>query len=289
MTDVLTISSEGTALRGRLYPAKGGSKRPVVVMAHGFSAVADQLARHAEAFAAAGFNTFVYDHAGFGLSDGYPRQEVDPPRQLRGYRDAVSFVRTLPGVDATKVAIWGSSFSGGHVLQAAALDPRVTCVVSQAPFISGSGLLALREDLAEFEAGLFAEREARSAGAPATMIPVTAPGEALAALPGDDAHAYFTGTGSPTWRNEVSLSSFEAVRAYEPAWWIDRIAPRPLLMIVALDDTVTPTDQAEAAFHRAWEPKRLVHIPGGHFDVYVGAGFDKAVGEMIAFFRQHLG
>lgn len=288
MTDVITFSSEGTALRGRLFRA-AGANRPVVVMAHGFSAVADQLYRHAETFAAAGFNAFVYDHAGFGLSDGFPRQEVDPPRQLRGYRDAVSFVRTLPGVNASKIALWGSSFSGGHVLNAGALDPRVTCVVSQAPFISGSGLLALREDLAEFEAGLFAEREARSAGAPATMIPVTAPGEGLAALPGDDAHDYFASTNSPTWRNEVTLSSFEAVRAYEPAWWIEKLSPRPLLMILAQDDTVTPTAHAEAAFQRAWEPKRLVHVPGGHFDVYVGSGFNHAVGEMLAFFREHLG
>ncbi|WP_293902469.1 alpha/beta hydrolase [Phenylobacterium sp.] len=288
MTDLITFASEGTALRGRLYPAKGGGPRPVVVMAHGFSAVADQLERHARAFAEVGYNAFVYDHAGFGLSDGYPRQDVDPPRQLRGYRDAVSYVRTLPGVDPERIALWGSSFSGGHVLQAGALDPRVRCVVSQAPFISGSELLGLREDLAEFEAGLFAEREARSAGAPATMIPVTAPDDGLAALPGDDADVYFAGTNSPTWKNEVTFSSFEAVRAYEPAWWIDKLAPRALLMIVAEDDTVTPTAHAEAAFQRAGGPKKLVRVPGGHFDVYV-AGFDQAVGEMIGWFKAHLG
>ncbi len=288
MPDLITFSSEGTALRGRLYSAEGAGPRPVVVMAHGFSAVADQLARHAQAFADAGFNAFVYDHAGFGLSDGYPRQEVDPARQLRGYRDAVSFVRTLAGIDGGKIALWGSSFSGGHVLQAGALDPRVTCVVSQAPFISGSELLGMRPDLPEFEAGLFAEREARSSGAPPTMIPVTAPGEGLAALPGDDAHDYFASTESPTWKNEVTFSSFEAVRAYEPAWWIEKLSPRPLLMILAQDDTVTPTAHAEAAFARAWEPKKLVHVPGGHFDVYVGAGFDQAVPEMIAWFKNHL-
>jgi len=289
MSDLITFSSEGTALRGRLFPAAGGGKRPVVVMAHGFSAVADQLFRHAEAFAAAGFNAFVYDHAGFGRSDGHPRQDVDPSRQLRGYRDAVTFVRTLPGVDAERIAIWGSSFSGGHVLQAGALDPRVRVVISQAPFISGSELLALRPDLAEFEAALFAEREARSAGAPATMIPVTTPREGIAALAGVDAHEYFAGTNSPSWKNEVTLSSFEAVRGYEPAWWIEKLAPRPLLMIVAESDTVTPTAHAEAAFARAAEPKKLVRVPGGHFDVYLGSGFDQAAGEMIGWLKTHLG
>jgi len=111
----------------------------------------------------------------------------------------------------------------------------------------------------------------------------------VAALPGDEAHDYFAGTNSPTWRNEVTFSSFEAVRAHEPAWWIEKLSPRPLLMIVAENDTITPTDQAEAAFQRAGGVKKLVRVPGGHFDVYVGSGFDQAVPEMIAWFRAHLG
>lgn len=285
----LEFTSEGTTLRGRFYAAEAARPRPVVVLAHGFSAVAEQLEPQARAFAAAGFHAFAYDHPGFGRSDGEPRQEVDPPRQLRGYRDAVSLVRTLPQVHPARIALWGSSFSGGHVLQAAALDPRVSCVISQAPFISGSGLLALRPDRDEFVSALFAEREARSAGAPPTLIPVVACGDGPAALPGEDGYAWFTRTGGATWRNEVTLSSFEAVRAYEPGWWIEDISPRPLLMIVATDDVVTPTDQAEAAFARAGDPKKLVRVPGGHFDVYSGAGFDQAMGASIAWLREHLG
>lgn len=285
----LEFVSEATTLRGRFYAADRPGQRPVVVLAHGFSAVADQLQPQARAFAAAGFHAFAFDHAGFGRSDGEPRQEVDPPRQVRGYRDAVSFVRTLPQVHPARIALWGSSFSGGHVLLAAALDPRVSCVISQAPFISGSALMALRPDEAEFVAALFAEREARAAGAPPTLIPVVAAGDDPAALPGEDGHAWFTRTGGPTWKNEVTLSSFEAVRAYEPGWWIDRISPRPLLMIVAGDDAVTPTAHAEAAFARAGEPKRLLRVAGGHFDVYSGAGFDQAMDAAIDWLVEHLG
>jgi uncharacterized protein len=285
----LDFSSEGTTLRGRFYAADAPGPRPVVVLAHGFSAVAHQLEPQARAFAAAGFHAFAYDHPGFGRSDGAPRQEVDPPRQLRGYRDAVSLVRTLPQVHPARIALWGSSFSGGHVLQAAALDPRVSCVISQAPFISGSALLALRPDHDEFVATLFAEREARSKGAPATVIPVVAAGDDPAALPGSDGHAWFTRTGGATWKNEVTLSSFEAVRGYEPGWWIEQISPRPLLMIVATEDAVTPTAHAEAAFARAGEPKTLLRVPGGHFDVYDGAGFETAMGASIAWLKEHLG
>jgi fermentation-respiration switch protein FrsA (DUF1100 family) len=288
-TREIMFASEGVALRGALYPGRGAGARPTVVMAHGFTAVAEQLRPQATALAAAGFTVVAFDHAGFGRSEGHPRQEVDPPRQLRGYRDAVSFARTLPEVDAGRIALWGSSFSGGHVLQATALDPRVAACVSQAPFVSGSKLIALREDAAAFVQQLFAEREARSAGAPPTMIPVVAPGaEDVCALPGEDGYAWFTSTGGASWRNEVTLSSFENVRAYEPGWWIGQIAPRPLLMIVATEDLVTPTDDALAAFEQAGEPKQLVRVPGGHFDVYAGAGFETAMAATLAFLKQRL-
>src|SRR5450432_4271163 len=111
MTHITTphlFASEGAVLRGRLYAPLGKTSAPVVVMAHGFSAVAAQLEPQASAFAAAGFAAFVFDNPGFGLSGGFPRQEVDPVRQVRGYRDAVTYVRTLAGLDPHRIAIWGS-------------------------------------------------------------------------------------------------------------------------------------------------------------------------------------
>ena len=111
----VTFASEGVALRGRLYPGKGSGPRPAVVMAHGFTAVAAQLEPQARACAEAGYTVLAYDNYGFGLSEGYPRQEVDPARQVRGYRDAVSCVRGLADVRGDRIALWGSSFSGGHV------------------------------------------------------------------------------------------------------------------------------------------------------------------------------
>src|SRR5450432_854034 len=144
MTEVTPhlFASEGAILRGQLYAPQGEAAAPVVVMAHGFSAVAAQLEPQARAFADAGFAAFVYDNPNFGLSGGFPRQEVDPVRQVRGYRDAVTYVRTLAGLDPHRIALWGSSFSGGHVLQAGAMDVRVKVVISQAPFISGWELIA---------------------------------------------------------------------------------------------------------------------------------------------------
>jgi fermentation-respiration switch protein FrsA (DUF1100 family) len=74
---------------------------------------------------------------------------------------------------------------------------------------------------------------------------------------------------------------------YEPGNWIGRIGPKPLLMVVARDDTVTPTDLQLAAFERAVEPKRLKIVPGGHFDAYI-AQFEPTSSAALDWFSQHL-
>jgi fermentation-respiration switch protein FrsA (DUF1100 family) len=74
---------------------------------------------------------------------------------------------------------------------------------------------------------------------------------------------------------------------YEPGIWVSRVSPTPLLMVVARDDKVTIADLALAGYERALEPKRLVLIPGGHFDPYLGQ-FALAEAAATGWFREHL-
>ena len=107
-------------------------------MAHGFSAVKEMyLDRFAEVFAAAGLAALVFDNRNFGASDGEPRQEIDPWQQIADYRDAISYALTLPETDGRRIGVWGSSYSGAHVLVLGATDRRIRCVASQVPLISG--------------------------------------------------------------------------------------------------------------------------------------------------------
>ena len=288
--ETLWFESEATRIAARMYRPAGTGAAPVVVMAHGFSAVMEQLAPQAQALQAAGFAVLAFDHPCFGLSEGSPRGEVDPSRQLRAWRDAVSFSRTLDGIDRERIGLWGSSFSGGHVIQAGALDPRIRCVVSQVPFVAGWDLIAGRPDADEFVALLVAERERRFAGEAPTMLAVTAASpEAPCAFPGSAALRFFDQERFTTWSNAVTLSSFEHVRGYEPGFWAHRIAPRGLLVIVADDDRVTPVPPVLEAFARAGEPKRLVRVPGDHFEVYDGPGFDAAMEAAIGWYREQMG
>jgi len=89
------------------------------------------------------------------------------------------------------------------------------------------------------------------------------------------------------WENTVTMQSTRLARMYEPGAWISRVSPTPLLMIVAMQDTITVTDLALAAYEQAHQPKKLVLIPGGHFDPYQ-SGFEVSCRAARYWFRQHL-
>src|SRR5450631_2842385 len=170
-TDIEFKTEDGITLRGWHYlPHSRPGKVPTIVMAHGFSAVKEMyLDRFAEAFAAAGLNALVFDNRNFGASDGEPRQEIDPWAQARDYRHAITYATTLPEVDPARIGIWGSSYSGGHVLVAAAIDRRVRAVVSQVPLVSGHDnfrALVRSDFIAGFREMFDADRLARFGGKP---------------------------------------------------------------------------------------------------------------------------
>jgi fermentation-respiration switch protein FrsA (DUF1100 family) len=292
----IEFDAEGVTLRGWFYTADGSSgAAPTVVMAHGFSAVKEMYLDHyAETFAAAGLNALVFDNRNFGASDGEPRQEIDPWDQVRDYRHAITYAGTLPEVDANRIGIWGSSYSGGHVLVVAALDRRVKAVVSQVPLVSGhNNFRALvRADFIDgFREQFNADRVARYQGNEPGMVPVVDEDPlAPSALPTPDSYTWFIETHklrAPSWRNEVTLRSVEMFAEYEPISYVPYISPTPLLMLPAKNDVLTPTELAIAAYEQAREPKKLQLLPGGHFDAYV-KGFEVSSGPARDWFVEHL-
>jgi dienelactone hydrolase len=292
----IEFNAEGTILRGWLYlPERAKGRVPGVVMAHGFSAVKEMyLDRFAEVFCDAGVAALVYDNRNFGASDGEPRQEIDPWQQVRDYRHAITWIGSRAEIDATRIGIWGSSYSGGHVLTVAAIDRRVRCVVSQVPLVSGSRNLKrlIRADMmAEVRKQFDADREARFKGAAPLMMPVVAEDPmAPAALPTADSWQWFSETGrtrASAWRNEVTLRTVEMLGEYEPGDYIARISPTPLLMLIAAGDHLAIAEEAFIAFNRALEPKRILVLKGGHFDAYVD-DFERASTAARDWFVEHL-
>jgi len=292
--DIAFRAGDGTVLRGWHYPAEtaGSEPAPVVVMAHGFSGIKGSLTKYAEVFSSAGLAVLLFDHRGFGDSDGAVRQEVDPYQQVSDFRDAITAAQTLPGVDADRLGVWGSSFAGGHAMVLGATDARVKCAAMQVPIISGHATVMrlFRADVLAKVRKLFAEdRLARMRGEEPMRIPVFATDESLCALPPPVSARFIRASEEedPLWRNEVTLRSLELLAAYEPARLIGLVSPKPLLLVVGARDVVAPADLALAAYEKAREPKRLVIHPGGHFATYY-QHFEQSSGAARDWFLQHL-
>jgi fermentation-respiration switch protein FrsA (DUF1100 family) len=278
------FQADGARLAGWLYLPQGDGPAPAIVLSHGFSAVmAMGLDAYAEAFARAGYACLVYDHRNWGASEGWPRHESDPWRQVADMREAISFARTLPGVDAERIGLWGTSYAGGHVLTVGALDKRVKCLVAQVPLVSGQRTFDAwvpADRRQRFLARLLADRDARARGEPPGMTP--------AALPGSETEEWARAVDHDgVYANEVSLRSLELLRTYEPIAFMDRIAPTPLLMIVADRDTQTPVAWQREAFELAGEPKKLVTLQGRHYDPYT-ALLDQSIAAAREWFDTHL-
>ena len=252
-------------------PGPAGSGRPCIVMAHGFTATRDDgLPAYAEAFCAAGYVVVVFDYRGFGASTGTPRQLLDIGMQHADYHTVVAWARRLDGVDPDRIVLWGSSFSGGHVLAVAAQDPRIAAVISQAPFTDG--IATLRVQPLSFIPKALAAGVRDQVGAwrgrpPRLMAAVGEPG-AVAAMTSPDAKAGFEAIVGPNslWRNEFSARVALRLGLYRPGTVTARLT-MPLLICVCENDLVTPPGPTVAAAQRA--PRgELRRYPYGHFDIY---------------------
>jgi pimeloyl-ACP methyl ester carboxylesterase len=106
----LTFASGHDTCAAWFYPAAADEgARPIIVMAHGLTGTRrDRLGAFAERFAAAGIAAFVFDYRGFGDSTGEP-DLFEPSLQLEDWRAAIAFSRSLPDIDAGRVATFGSS------------------------------------------------------------------------------------------------------------------------------------------------------------------------------------
>ena len=298
MRQDISFASDGLKCAGWLYLPDGAGTRarsPAIVMAHGFSAVKEMyLDRFAETFASAGFATLAFDYRWQGASEGEPRGQIFPAEQQEDYRNAITWMSLRPEVDPTRIGVWGSSYSGAHVLHLAAFDRRIKCAVAQVPLVDGwaNAQRLMRPDVfSGFVEALAADRVSRYQGGPVNYVPVVAPEGEASVLPTPDSYAWFTKTAAaraPAWENRVTMESLEHFLRYSPAADIHRISPTPLRIVVACNDVLTPTDLAVAAYERAREPKSLVILKGAHFDAYVEPGFTESSAAAVEWFSQHL-
>jgi dienelactone hydrolase len=292
----ITFDSHGTRCGGWHYLPDGGGPRPYVVMAHGLGATIELgIDDFAQRFVEAGYGVFAFDYRGFGFSEGEPRQVISVRKQLQDWQAALQHVRSLPAVDAGRIAIWGSSFAGGHVISVAARDHDIAAAIAQVPFTDGLQSLAKVPPATALKlsfAGVIDLARSLFRAGPKYVPLLGSPGEtALMAAP-DCLDGYMQlvtpeAEQSGRWQNRAAARIALLISSYAPRRRARRVAS-PLLVIAAENDSISPAKGAIAAA-KAASKGELVKYPDGHFDYYKGVGFDRIIEDELAFLARTIG
>ena len=275
--------------------ASEDGRRPCVVLGHGLGGTVDSgLLPYAERFAAAGVDALAFDYRSFGRSDGQPRQVLSPARQREDYAAAIAFARSLEGVDPERIVVWGSSYSGGHVVPVAVADGRVAGAIAQVPNMDG---LAAVLNVARY-AGLghlarlvlagIRDLAGSLRGRPPLMIPLVGAPGSVGAMTTADAEPGYRAIAGPSWRNEVAARMVLGTGAYRPGLQADRL-PCPMLVQIGDRDTIVPAKAAQDAAWRATGRAEVRTYPIGHFEIYTGPPFERAIADQLHFLRRHVG
>lgn len=278
------IISEGTRMSAEVFAPEGseGKRLPTVVMSHGWGGVAATLRHTAAEFAKAGYLAVTFDYRGWGPSDSRlilagPKPErkdgklvaevkevrgvVDPIDQTTDIVNAVSWAAGDKQCDPDRIGIWGTSYSGGHVVYVAARDPRVKAFVSQVGAMDSRWTIAAPAARAH----TFAQATARARG----EVGYPAAGS-----------RFLNMDGQPVW---------ERLMQYAPIEDIGRCkAVAKLFIIAGNEELYDNRDHAILAYERSEGVKKLVTIPGiKHYGIY-GEARDRAEREAVAWLDEHL-
>lgn len=282
--------AQGDLCRGWLYPSERKSA-PIIVMAHGLGGVKEmRLDAYAERFAAAGFTCLVFDYRHVGASDGEPRQVIEVPLQLADWASAISHARKIR--PSSPVVLWGSSLAGGHVLAAGTTNGPIAAIVSQCPHTSGLAAAGQLDLTTMIRVTGLALRDlaAKALNRPPVMVPLVArPGTtALMNRPGDDEVALRLAetAGGAVPPNEAAARIGLSIGTYSPGRKVADLRC-PILFCLCATDHVAPPSAARR-YAKGASNAEIREYPIGHFDIYMGQPFERAVADQIEFLQRHL-
>jgi uncharacterized protein len=201
----------------------------------------------------------------------------------------VTFLGTLPEVDANRLGIYGTSYGGATVVWVGAIDPRVTCIVSVVGIGHGARWMRSVRRPDEWYDLLCRAREDRCQRALTGESAFVERNEIL--LP-DRQSAELAAAArrhNPSAVNTIPLEYVDDTLGFNPEWVVDKIAPRPVLFITTDNDRLVPPEESENLYARAGEPKKLVVLKGyGHYEVYVEPAFSEVMAATLDWYRTYL-
>jgi dipeptidyl aminopeptidase/acylaminoacyl peptidase len=290
--EATTFYSEGCRLVGDVFYPDGlrpSERRAGIVLCHGYTGVKDlYLPDNARVLNEAGYIVLTFDYKGWGDSEG-PRSRLAPYSRVADVQAALTFLGSLPQVDAARLGIYGTSYGGATVVWTAAIDPRVKCVVSVVGI--GNGTRWMRsvrrpDEFHDLVARADQDRVRQVVEGKSELVKreeILLPDRQSAEL------AAAARRNNPAAVGTIPLEYIHETLQFNPEWVVDKIAPRPVLFITTDDDRLVPPEESVALHARAGEPKKLVILKGyGHYEVYLEPAFSEVMRETTAWFRRHL-
>lgn len=211
--------------------------------------------------------------------------------QLEDYRAAIQYARGLEEIDSARIALWGTSASGGYGIVIAAEDSTIACVVAQCPGLDHDASskmfmkqLGLRHMFRLFFHGQRDMGRSR-VGLSAHKIPIVGKPGTFAFFPLADAYDGYSKLASESFVNQVCARVILRSHGFDPAKAIRNVS-RPVLVQICEYDSLAPiSPETEIELRQYADVKRY---PIGHFDIYTGDHFEKAVSDQLEFFKKHL-
>ncbi|WP_174184060.1 alpha/beta hydrolase [Nocardia barduliensis] len=270
-----------------LYRPDGAPKpRPLVVMGHGLGANREMgLDRYARRFAAAGMAVLAFDYRHFGASQGTPRQLLSIARQREDWHAAIAYARTLRGIDATRIALWGTSFGGGHVLSVAPDDAYIAAVVAQVPFTSGLSSALAKGPISTIKVATIAATDLLLGPIRRKPIGIRLAGRkrAAALMSAPDVPEGFRRLTDESETYEPKVAARVAFSAlFDAPGRRAKALKMPVLYALCDDDSVAPVKSALRAAERT-KHAVVKRYPAGHFDIYFDEVFEKTVYDQTEF------
>ncbi len=240
-----------------------------------------------------GFAVLIFDYRYFGESEGEPRQLIWISHQLEDWAAAIKYARELEEIDPERIALWGTSFSGGHVIATAVKDKTIKCISAQCPGLDGraSVLMFVKKEgiKKSLRIIMHGQRDlVRSwLGLSPHKIPIIGKPGTVGLITTKDAYKTFRILAPDNFINEACARITIRGDKYRPVKYAKKVRC-PVLLQICDKDNLTPMSAAIETEKNLGEYAEIKHYPIGHFEIYMGKNFETSVNDQIDFFEKHL-
>ncbi|HXG29435.1 MAG TPA: alpha/beta hydrolase [Nevskiales bacterium] len=288
-----SFQSAGVRCSATLHLPEGAGPFPAILMVHGWGGVQDALTLPFYApFNEAGFAVMTFDYAGWGQSDGTPRNLINPWHRERDVENALQHLREQTQIDPSRIVLWGTSFGGGHVVRLAARHPELLGAIAQVPMLDGMAAVKAVPPLRLLRFGLCGLMDLLRGNDPIYLPVVGSEGEwssmdrdgaALAMQKGQQAMIESLGPEAPPYDNRVAARSLLTMGLYRPFKSLKDVTI-PLLIVGATRDTVAPF--VEKRIRELNNPRiRIQILDANHFDPYFEPALSRNLGYQLDFLK----